>query len=297
MDILSEIIDNSNWKADLLIRSSFPKNCGFIFPCQHSAGFHIALNGSLFLKHKRKMLELRKGDLVFISRGVEHELLTSPSSKAIPISEFKTKFESKSNHKSDATSFISIRYATPNYLHPFFHELPPIFQIKSESLNFHDPLIVSIQLISMELEKGIGSDILIQRFADIILYYSLRHILEKKLVKGNWLRVMNDEKLLVALEALHSNFQNDWSLRTLSGKVGISTVTLTKKFKQFLKTTPMDYLASLRIEKGRNLLKNEKLNLEEVAKNVGYSNGFAFSKAYKRINGVSPSLDQREYLN
>lgn len=291
MDILSELIENSNWKADLLARKSFPKNCGYIFPCDKSAGFHIILSGTIFLKYKRKTLELQKGDIVFVSRGVVHELNTSLNAKAIPIFDFKEKYEANPT-KNPACTFISIRYKIPNRVqHPFFTELPQILKIESSKVNLHNPLNACIQLISMEIEKGIGSDILIQRFSDIILYYCLRHVLEENQISGSWVQVMKDEKLLTALGAIHSNFSHDWSIDSLSNHVGVSKVTLTNKFKYYLKTTPMEYLAQLRIEKGKEILKADNLNLEEVARKVGYSNGFAFSKAYKRIKGVSPSLD------
>jgi transcriptional regulator GlxA family with amidase domain len=50
----------------------------------------------------------------------------------------------------------------------------------------------------------------------------------------------------------------------------------------------MEYLAKLRIEKGKQLLADDRMSLEEVARAVGYSSAFAFSKAYKRIQGLSP---------
>jgi AraC-like DNA-binding protein len=292
MDILSEIIQSSNWKADLLNRRSFPKNCGFIFPCDKSAGFHIVISGKLYLRYKSKIIELRKGDIVFLTKGLVHELVTSPNAKAINVFKFKEKFELTNNLKSGACTFISIRYIIPEHtLHPFFIELPQILLIRSEDLSLHHPLFATIQLISLELEKGLGSDILIQRFSDIILYYSLRYFLEEKKLNGTWFQAFSDKKLLLALEALHTKINYNWDLNSLSNQIGVSRVTLLNKFKSQLKVTPMDYLAFLRIEKGRQLLLEKSLTLEQVAKEVGYSTAFAYSKAYKRIKGVSPSFD------
>jgi transcriptional regulator GlxA family with amidase domain len=50
----------------------------------------------------------------------------------------------------------------------------------------------------------------------------------------------------------------------------------------------MEYLARLRIDKGKHLLADDRISLEEVARAVGYSSAFAFSKAYKRIHGIAP---------
>lgn len=290
MDILSEIINNSRWKGDLLSRTSFYKQWGFIFPCDKSAGFHIITQGKCFVRYKNKTLQINKGDILFMARGFTHELISEPKQKALDIKKLKDVIEKQVESKNIITSIVSVRYEIgDSALHPFFLELPDIILVKSEEIPTHHPLQTTLVLISQELDRGIGSDILLQKLSDILLYYVIRHWMETHPTNSpGWLSALKDEKILSALSALHQRPTFPWTLDSLANTIGISRATLANRFRQILGSTPMDYLAKLRIEKGKNLLSEKEATLEEVARSVGYSSAFAFSKAYKRIKGISP---------
>ena len=298
MDILSEIINDSGWKGDLLSRTSFYKPWGLKFPCDKSAGFHIVTQGKCFVRYKGKIVQMNKGDIVFIARGLDHELTSDPNQKAMDIKKFREIKEKQVETKNPVTSFVSVRYEIGYApLHPFFVELPDIILIKSEEIPTHHPLQTTLVLISQELDRGIGSDILLHKLSDILLYYVIRHWLETHPTDSpGWLCALKDEKILSALEALHLNPSHPWTLDSLANAVGISRATLANRFRETLGITPMDYLAKLRIEKGKNLLSEKETTLEEVARKVGYSSAFAFSKAYKRIKGVAPKNHKEKEL-
>ena len=290
MDILSEIINDSGWKGDLLSRTSFHRVWGLKFPCDKSAGFHIVTQGKCFVRYKNKILQLNKGDILFIARGLNHELASDPNQKAMDIKKFRELIEKQTETKNLITSFLSVRYEIGDApLHPFFVELPDIIHIKSDEIPTYHPLQTTLVLISQELDRGIGSDILLQKLSDILLYYVIRHWMEKNPTNSpGWISALKDEKILSALEALHRNPSWSWTLDSLGNTLGISRATLANRFKETLGATPMDYLAKLRIEKGKQMLAKKDITLEEVARQVGYSSAFAFSKAYKRIKGFAP---------
>ncbi len=50
-----------------------------------------------------------------------------------------------------------------------------------------------------------------------------------------------------------------------------------------------NYLASLRMKKAQELMKDEALSLEVIAKSVGYKDYFYFNKVFKKVVGLSPS--------
>ena len=127
MDILSEIINDSGWKGDLLSRTSFHRVWGLKFPCDKSAGFHIVTQGKCFVRYKNKILQLNKGDILFIARGLNHELASDPNQKAMDIKKFRELIEKQTETKNLITSFLSVRYEIGDApLHPFFVELPDI---------------------------------------------------------------------------------------------------------------------------------------------------------------------------
>ncbi len=291
MDLLSEILNAAGWKSDLLARHSLFKAWGLKFPCDRSGGFHIISQGSCFVKFKGKTIPLEKGDILFIAKGLDHELLSSPQEKVVDILKFleKVSKETKTG-KPPITTFVSVRYEVPESpQHPFFFELPDHILIRSAEIPSHHPLHTTMILISQEVDSGIGSDLILQRLTDILLYYVIRHWLETHpSTSPGWRYAFKDEKILSALEVLHKRISYNWTLDKLALAVGISRASLANRFRDVLGCTPMDYLAKLRIEKGKKLLLEQGSTLEEVARVVGYSSAFAFSKAYKRIQGFSP---------
>ncbi|BCA55614.1 hypothetical protein W02_27540 [Nitrospira sp. KM1] len=53
------------------------------------------------------------------------------------------------------------------------------------------------------------------------------------------------------------------------------------------------YLTSIRITKAKLLLTGEGLSVTDVATMLGFSDSFAFSHFFKRIEGCSPSAFKR----
>lgn len=51
---------------------------------------------------------------------------------------------------------------------------------------------------------------------------------------------------------------------------------------------PMNYVTNVCIQKSMALLVRIEESIERIAETVGYGTGFALSKAFKRIAGVSP---------
>ncbi|TGL64342.1 AraC family transcriptional regulator [Leptospira sarikeiensis] len=299
MDLLSEILTNAAWKADLLARTSVYKAWGLRFPCSKSGGFHIISQGSCFARLKGKLIQLEKGDILFVAKGLDHELVYSPKDKVMDITKFHemSQKENKAN-RPPLTTFVSVRYEVPETpQHPFFMEIPEYILVRSSDILAHHPLNATQILISQELDSGIGSDLILQRLTDILLYYVIRHWLEiHPSSSPGWRSAFKDEKILSALEVLHRRISYPWTLEKLSKSVGVSRASIANRFREVLGCTPMDYLAKLRMDKGKVLMADANSTLEEVARTVGYSSAFAFSKAYKRIHGLSPRNDEQEKI-
>ena len=50
-----------------------------------------------------------------------------------------------------------------------------------------------------------------------------------------------------------------------------------------------DYIVSLRMQKARELLRDESKSIEQIAELVGYNDYFYFTKVFKKSQGISPS--------
>ena len=99
-----------------------------------------------------------------------------------------------------------------------------------------------------------------------------------------------DNKLIDnVISDIREHYMEDISLTSLSSKYSISMGNLSKMIKENLKVNFSDYIASLRIQRAKELLRDDSMSIQEIAEIVGYNDYFYFTKVFKKIEGISPS--------
>lgn len=68
----------------------------------------------------------------------------------------------------------------------------------------------------------------------------------------------------------------------------MSVCWLIRSFKRYMGVTPLQYIASIRINKAKELLKGTNYSVQEIADIVGYDNPLYFSRIFKKLTGYSP---------
>lgn len=91
------------------------------------------------------------------------------------------------------------------------------------------------------------------------------------------------------ISEIREHYMEDISLTSLSSKYNISMGHLSKMIKDTLKVNFSDYIVSLRIQRAKELLRDDSLSIQEIAEIVGYNDYFYFTKVFKRVEGISPS--------
>jgi AraC-like DNA-binding protein len=86
---------------------------------------------------------------------------------------------------------------------------------------------------------------------------------------------------------------DELSLSKAAKAVNISANHLSEKFKQVTGINFVDYVAHIRFDKARELLRNTKLRISEIAFAVGFQSLSQFNRVFKRLAGKSPT----EYRN
>jgi AraC family transcriptional regulator len=105
---------------------------------------------------------------------------------------------------------------------------------------------------------------------------------------------------VVGYMKIHSTDPVD--LNTLARVGAISKYHLVRVFEEITGTTPHHFLACLRIQSAKELLANPCASVTDVCMTVGYSSLGSFSKAFRRLVGLSPKdfralqLDTRNAL-
>ena len=109
--------------------------------------------------------------------------------------------------------------------------------------------------------------------------------------KSNNLR---DFYIKEALSFIEQNFQNDITVEEIAACSGLNSSYFGKIFHEVLGKSPQEFLISYRMTKATELLKLTSLSIAEVGSAVGYSNQLHFSRAFKKIYGISPKQWRNE---
>lgn len=79
------------------------------------------------------------------------------------------------------------------------------------------------------------------------------------------------------------------TVKDLAQKIYLSEKYFNSLFKKILFITPGKYITDLKLNKALDYLREGKHSVKEIASKTGYCDQYAFSKAFKRKFGVSPT--------
>ena len=91
------------------------------------------------------------------------------------------------------------------------------------------------------------------------------------------------------IQTISANAGRKLSLQQLASSVHISTTYLHRIFRTQLNMTPGSYLAKIRIEESKLLLRDGSLSMGEAAKQLGFSSQQQFSRQFRSVTGMTPS--------
>lgn len=99
------------------------------------------------------------------------------------------------------------------------------------------------------------------------------------------------DKILPAIEHISKNLcnPNELTLDILAKKCFISISTLRRYFYKFTDASPQQFIAKTRISNAQYMLNNTEMSITEISENVGFESISCFTRAFRRILGVTPS--------
>lgn len=96
-------------------------------------------------------------------------------------------------------------------------------------------------------------------------------------------------KMVKICNYIKENYSTTIRLDTLSEMTGLSRNYIIRQFRKCYGMTPSDYLATIRIEKAKQLALETDLSISEIANRVGYTELHSFSRMFKKRMGISLS--------
>ena len=102
-------------------------------------------------------------------------------------------------------------------------------------------------------------------------------------------RFMNHTFNLI-IKYVHEYYNQDITVQRIAQAVNVNANYVSQLFKKETGSTYTKYLSKLRVENACKLLIDTDLSVSEIARQVGYSDYFYFSRVFKKIKGKSPSV-------
>ncbi len=244
-------------------------------------------------------IPLTGGDCFLLAPASSYALRDNPRTRARSFCEVAPKNRSNVIHYGGGgapTTVISGWFSFGQMsVKPLKRLLPELILVKADqaqSLALH----ATLQLLASEMaQPAPGSEVMVNRLADILFIQCVRaHIASSsETCKSGWLRAIFDPRIGAVLNAMHERIENPWTVETLAAAAGMSRSAFALRFKELVGETPLEYLTNWRMYKATGLLQEDHRKLFEVANSVGYDSDAAFSKAFKRVLGVTPKQYRR----
>lgn len=109
----------------------------------------------------------------------------------------------------------------------------------------------------------------------------------------------NDAKcpqlLTNAILMIESDHSCSFSIQKLAWELKIGRSTLNRLFQQYLGMSPHAYWTRIRMERAKQLIREGRYSIKEIAVLLGIANPFYFSTAFRRYTGMSPSQYRKEH--
>ncbi len=106
-----------------------------------------------------------------------------------------------------------------------------------------------------------------------------------RLVKGG----LAPQRLRRVLEFMHANIDKQITLDSLATCAGLSTSHFSHQFRASTNMTPHRYMLGIRMDRCKELLRNQNMSMLEIALETGFQNQQHFSTVFRRLVGASPS--------
>lgn len=261
--------------------------------------FHIVARGSCWVstvggeRHRAD-----EGDVIVLPYGDEHiiggdapaecvsilKLLDAPPWEALP-----TLRHGGGGAPTDLV--CGYLYSEDPLFDPVMRVFPPVFVVRLPP----GPTAVWVKAsIAYSLEKAVPSNastsVVSTRLPELVLIEVLRvHLATAPAADDGWVAALRDPVLAPALSLLHTSPERRWTVADLASGAAVSRSLLDARFRQVLGRSPIRYLTEWRMHCAEELLVTTDLGVVTVARRVGYESEEAFSRAFKRERGLSPT--------
>jgi AraC-like DNA-binding protein len=272
---------------------------GKIFPgADHLIPYHVATGGRCWAGLIGEApVHLATGDIVVFPHGDAHVVSSAPGMRSVPDmalyrrpSDGQLPFSISMGSAGEPPAQIVCGYLACDSrpFNPLLAALPRIIHVANQVGGALGTFVRFA--VAESKDRRPGGEAVLEHLSELMFVDVVRRYLETLPVdRTDWLAGLREPFVGRALTALHRSPARAWTLESLAHEVGLSRSALAERFTEFVGQPPMQYLANWRMQLAANDLRSGTDSVATIADRVGYESEAAFSRAFKKAVGMSPS--------
>jgi len=273
---------------------------------QHAIEYHVITRGSCWISivdgAPFEPVRLQEGDIAVIPHGEPHVVSSAPRMRAEPDvashrrpkneSDLPFKLRTGAQGTTDAHLICGFFTCDVRPFNPLLEALPRFMRIGRGTSAATDALLEHfLHLASVEsADKRAGTQSVLNKLSELMFIEAIRAYMDQLSgTNTGWLSGLRDPLVSRALSMLHGQPVRSWTLDDLAAECGASRSALVGRFTQLMGYPPIQYLTRWRMQLAAKRLSERGVKVAAVAQEVGYDSEAAFSRAFKKFSGQSPS--------
>ncbi|GLK65326.1 AraC family transcriptional regulator [Paracoccus kondratievae] len=305
-DAVSEVLLGMRLRGARYWRLRLSPPFGVNFRVDDGPRFHFIGQGEALLMLPDSAPRVMKvGDAVLIPRGHPHQLLSAPRIAARDFGRFTPETLCRAFYEIQACDAASCRTKDTTILtgameldlvtmHPLVAQMPHAMSVGSllESQSGMHGILAAMET-EMAQDRP-GSAGVLARLADVVAALIVRGWIECGCDQASGvITALRDPRLARVLVELHKEPGRNWDVPMMADLMGVSRSVFSERFAEIVGVSPLRYLTDLRMRIAAQWLGQEGSSVADVAFRLGYGSQAAFTRAFKRVIGVSPGARRR----
>lgn len=311
MDTLSEILRSVRLKGAVFIDGRFTSPWSvasevtaedvraYMPDPEEMCGLHYVIEGTLYCQvDGEPPLEVKAGELLLLPRNDRH-ILTDAPGQATPF--FGRDLAeppsvdglARINYGGggDFTHIICGYLGSEERRNPLISTLPRMLKVNIAEAASRAWVESSVRYGAQQLAQGLlASSAVMARLSELLFVEAVRAYAEtRERQDKDWLHGLQDPHVGRALAVMHDRLDHPWTADELARAVGVSRSVLSERFNDTIGAPPMRYLTQSRMQLAKELLRQRRRSIPQIAVDVGYEAEAAFNRAFKREVGIPPA--------
>jgi AraC-like DNA-binding protein len=316
MDALSDVLRVANLTGGVFLHAEFfapwcivghvaPEHCAPVLgPTSHLIVYHYVVEGDVQVRveREREGIVIHAGEVVLLPHNDRHLMGSDLSLAPVPTTDvirrpsngglFSIHHGGSGRRTQMICGFLGCADASGN---PVLSSLPSLLSLNLAEDVAAEWIRSTFQYGAAEVAAGRpGSETVLAKLSELLFVEAVRrHAESLPHDQTGWFAGLRDPYVARALALLHREVARRWTVDDLGREVGLSRSALADRFIHLIGVPPMHYLGQWRMQIAMQKLRGTSTSLGHVAGTVGYDSEAAFSRAFKKANGVAPAAWRR----